>query len=82
MKTDQQLINNIIGQMNGLKEMMENDRDCFEVIIQMKAAKSAFNSLMNKYMETQFMSCIGKCKDKQSKEDLCKKFFKEVTCIN
>lgn len=82
MKNDQQLINNIIGQLNGLKEMMAAERDCFEVLTQMKAAKSSFNTLMNRYLEAQFTECIGKCKDKESKKETCQKFFKELTCIN
>lgn len=82
MKTEQQLLNNIIGQLNGLKEMVEKNRDCFEVIVQMKAAKSSFNTLMNRYMERQFISCLDKCRSANSKENLCKKFFGEITAVN
>ncbi len=58
--------------------MIEEERDCFATFTQMKAARSALNNLMNKYLEENFMNCIGKCRNKQEKDDVCKKFFAEI----
>lgn len=73
-KTEQQLINNIIGQLNGVKKMMDQDEFCFDVLAQMKAARSAMNSVMSKYMEKNFWKMMNECDDK---EEFCKKFMAE-----
>ena len=76
MKNHHQLINNITGQLNGIQKMIENEKDCFEVLTQLKAVKSALNSLTNKYLEENFIKCIKK--KETSKETVCHKFFKEI----
>ncbi|MBT3864574.1 metal-sensitive transcriptional regulator [Candidatus Peregrinibacteria bacterium] len=78
MKTQTQLVNNIIGQLNGVKTMMEQDKDCFDTLTQLKAAKSALNSLTMKFLQENFIKCINKCSTKESKEETCKKFFGEI----
>lgn len=72
MKTNEQLINNIIGQLNGINKMMEDNKDCFQVIIQMKAAKSAMASLLNKIIKEEYIQCLRSCKNKQAEENLQK----------
>jgi DNA-binding FrmR family transcriptional regulator len=57
-KTHQQLINNIAGQLNGIQAMIDRGDDCFEVLTQMKAARSGISSLMNKYLEENFINCL------------------------
>lgn len=81
MKTSEQLINNIIGQLNGINKMTQEDKDCFSVLIQMKAVKSAVNSLMNKYMEDNFIKCLKGCHKKDS-EEMLKKLILELTKNN
>jgi len=77
MKKDKkQLINNIIGQLNGINKMIEDDKDCFEVIIQMKAVKSAFNSLLLKFCEENLMECSQGVKNKNKKN--MEKLLKEI----
>lgn len=78
MKNNEQLINNIIGQAEGIKRMMKEEKDCYLVINQMKAVKSAVSSLMDKYIEENMNRCFKNPEDKDSKE-LIKKLFKEVT---
>ncbi len=75
MKNYTRLINIITGQLNGINRMIENEDECFEVLTQLKAVKSALNSLTNKYLREKFVKCL---KDKkESKEHICEKFFKE-----
>jgi len=82
MKTKQQLVNNIVGQLNGLSNMMDEGEDCFAVLTQMKAAKSAMNSLMNKFLEEEFSNCLLKCQSEEDKSGVCRKFFAEITKNN
>lgn len=65
MKTQEQLINNIIGQLNGINKMIQEEQDCFKVITQMKAVKSATSSLMNKFIEENFAKCADSCGSKK-----------------
>lgn len=56
--------------------MMENEDECFKVLTQLKAAKSALNSLSNKFLQEKFLKCLEK--GNESKEAVCKKFFTEI----
>ena len=40
-------LNRIIGQMNGIKNMIEDDRYCSDIIIQLSAIDKAIKSLAN-----------------------------------
>ena len=76
MKTTEQRINNIIGQLEGVKKMLNNkDKDCLTVIMQFKAARSAISSLMNKLLEEE-MDCCFLGKNKQPEK--ISKLFKEI----
>lgn len=76
-KTLAQLINNVIGQLNGINNMILEDRDCKEVIPQIKAVKSATSSLMDKYINIKVKKCLTKL-DKDDKE-LLSKLIKELS---
>jgi len=76
MKSYSQLLNNIIGQLNGVSRMIENDDECFDILTQLKAAKSALNSFSNKFLQEKFLKCLDK--GEESKEEVCRKFFKEI----
>lgn len=78
MKTQQQLINNIIGQLNGVSRMVDDNKECLAVIAQMKAVHSAVGSLMNKFIEENFIKCTKSCGEKSS-DDLMKKLLIELT---
>jgi DNA-binding FrmR family transcriptional regulator len=77
MKTTEQRFNNIIGQLEGVKKMLADpERDCFSLLIQLKAIKSALGSLMEKIVSEEFDRCLaGQPADhKQNME----KIFKEI----
>lgn len=38
-------VNRIIGQLNGIKKMLSNNRDCSAVLLQIGAIKAAVNNL-------------------------------------
>jgi len=78
MKTSEQRINNIIGQLEGIKRMLKNSpEDCFSLLTQMKAVKSAVSSLTEQILSLEFDRCLN---DKISPEKRKKMetLFKEV----
>lgn len=76
MKTTEQRINNIIGQLEGAKKMLAgSSQDCFSVIVQLKAARSAVSSLMNKIMTEEMDGCF---KNKNKQQEKIAKIFKEI----
>jgi DNA-binding FrmR family transcriptional regulator len=79
-KSNEQLINNIIGQLEGIKKMLtEKDKDCFSVLIQMKAAKAAFERVMIGYAGQNLMDCAAKMKapDKDKLSKLLQEIIKK-----
>lgn len=77
MKNSEQRINNIIGQLNGIKKMLQSsDHGCLDLIIQLKAVKSAMSSLMQKMVAEEMDNCWREGqKDKQNKVE---KILKEL----
>ncbi len=79
MKNEEQLINNIIGQLGGIKKMLAEKRDCFSVLIQLKAVKSSVNSLTSKFIANNLENCLQfSC---QKDRDEFKKILSELTKI-
>lgn len=78
MKTTEQLINNIVGQANGIKKMIDDEKDCYLVINQMKAAKAAVTSLMDKYINENMNTCLSN-PDKKGNKEMMQKLFKEMS---
>ena len=76
MKTYEQLINNIVGQLNGVNRMMENEENCFDTLAQLKAVKSALNSFTSKFLQENFLKCLER--GDEPNEVVCKKFFSEI----
>lgn len=81
LKTPQQLINNIIGQLNGVSRMLDEDQECLEVLVQLKAVKSAMNSLSGKLIASDLMKCSAKLKNPKEAEKI-KKLLEELTRNN
>ncbi len=78
MKTTEQLINNIIGQLKGINKMIQQEKDCFKILVQMKAAKAAVNSLMNKYIEENLKICLQQSARSKAEEKKIKKLLSEI----
>lgn len=61
MKTTEQRINNIIGQLEGIKRMLaKSPDDCFAILTQMKAVKSALASLTEQLLSSELDRCLGR----------------------
>lgn len=46
------------GQLRGVETMLDQDRECREIIQQLSAVRSAVHSAMLSYMETYISECV------------------------
>lgn len=51
-------LNRIEGQIRGIRNMIEDDKYCVDVLIQVAAAKSALNSLGAVILESHIQGCV------------------------
>ncbi len=51
-------INRIIGQLNGISKMIQDDRYCQDILIQLSASKSAITSLSSEILDKHLHSCV------------------------
>ena len=51
-------LNRIIGQMNGIKKMIEDNRYCSDIIIQLSAIDKAIKSLANLMIDNHIRTCV------------------------
>ena len=51
-------LNIIEGQVRGIKQMIENDRYCDDVLTQMSAINNSIESLENSILESHIKSCV------------------------
>ena len=77
MKTIEQLINNLGGQLNGVNKMIGDKKSCFAVLMQMKAVKSGLTSVMNKYLADNVGTCLEKGATSRERQKL-KKIIAEI----
>lgn len=78
MKTAEQRINNIIGQLEGIKKMLaQAPEDCFALLTQMKAVKSALSSLTEQILSTELDRCLSGKLAPEKREKMAV-IFKEV----
>jgi DNA-binding FrmR family transcriptional regulator len=52
-------INRVQGQIGGLKKMVEENRDCMQVLKQIAAARGALNSLGALLLEDHLKGCVA-----------------------
>ena len=71
MKSITQRLNNITGQIEGVKKMVDRESDCLQVLTQLKAIKSAVGGVMDSVIEEQFNTCMKSLK-KEDKDLLVK----------
>ena len=64
-------INRIEGQIRGLRKMVEDDRDCFEVLKQTAAVGGAARSLGMVILEDHLKGCVSEAiRGKEADDDL------------
>jgi DNA-binding FrmR family transcriptional regulator len=67
VKTISQRLNNIAGQIEGVKKLIDKKEDCLSVLTQLKAVKSAVSSVIGQVVEEQFDNCLNDLSPKQKK---------------
>ncbi|MGI6704231.1 MAG: metal-sensitive transcriptional regulator [Clostridia bacterium] len=63
-------LNRIEGQIRGIKNMIENDKYCVDVLVQVAAAKSALNSLGAVILESHIQGCVKDAIDSGKGEEI------------
>lgn len=53
-------LNRVAGQVQAIKNMIESERYCVDIITQVKAARSALKSIELTILETHMRSCLEK----------------------
>ncbi len=51
-------LNKIIGQMNGIKSMVNEDRYCDDILIQLSAIDKSIKSLANLILDSHMHTCL------------------------
>ena len=73
MSKDKEVLNRlrrIEGQIKGLQNMIEKQKDCSEVLIQVAAARAAINKVGTMIFETHFKECLIKAVEEDKTEEL------------
>lgn len=63
-------LNRIEGQVRGIRNMIEGDKYCVDVLIQVAAARSALNSLGAVILKSHIQECIKNAVDSGKSEEL------------
>lgn len=67
-------LNRIEGQVRGLKNMIEEDRYCVDIVTQVSAVQAALNSFNKELLARHIKTCVSediKNGNEQSMEELC-----------
>lgn len=76
MKNEKQLINNVIGQLAGVSRMITADKDCLDILTQLKAAKATLNKVVAMFLHCHLEKCL---QAKKRDEKKYKKIVAELT---
>lgn len=70
-------LNRAIGQMGGIKKMIEENKYCIDILTQCKAVKSAIKSIEINILERHLKSCVMNTLSQKNQKDKEKK-IKEI----
>ncbi|MCD6546069.1 MAG: metal-sensitive transcriptional regulator [Thermotogae bacterium] len=70
----------IEGQIRGIRNMVENGRDCRDILTQVTAARSALNKVAEEIMKDYTVRCLGEIQevDKARVDDLVKTIIRFI----
>ena len=54
----QKRLNRVIGQLGGVKAMLDDNRYCGDVLVQLAAAESAVRSISSKLLQNHLETCV------------------------
>lgn len=52
-------LNKIAGQINGIKKMLDDNRYCGDILVQVAAVDKSLKSLANKILKTHLETCVS-----------------------
>lgn len=67
-------LSRLIGHLESVKKMVEDGRDCSEVLVQLAAVKSAINNVSKVILQDHIRHCVVDAvedNDQQALDDLC-----------
>ncbi len=73
-------LNKIEGQVRGIKKMIEDDRYCDDILIQLSAIDKSLKSLRSSFLKTRLSTCVAE-EIKKGNSDIVEKIinlFKKV----
>ena len=62
------------GQIKGLQKMIEEEKDCSDILVQVAAARSAINKVGTMIFEAHFRDCLDKAMAKGDMDDFVHSF--------
>lgn len=73
-------INRVSGQIEGIKKMIEEQRYCPDILTQLRAIRSAINSIEASILETHLDACVTDVLNTKNKDETQKKIteLKEI----
>ena len=70
-----QLLNRIRGQIDGIAKMIDEKRDCLDIVQQILAARSALERVGKEFLTKEAVQCSSSAKDKGKLDTLLKQLF-------
>lgn len=58
-KTLTNRINRIEGQLHGIKKMIQEDKECNDILVQLSAVQNSVKSLSNLILENHLYTCVA-----------------------
>jgi DNA-binding FrmR family transcriptional regulator len=68
-------LNRVRGQVDGIAKMIEEERDCLDVVQQIMAARSALAKVGKTFIAKEAVRCSSSAKDKGKLDELLKQLF-------
>jgi CsoR family transcriptional regulator, copper-sensing transcriptional repressor len=62
------------GQVKGLQKMIEEEKDCSDILVQVAAARAAINKVGTMIFETHFRECLDKAMAEDRMDDFIHSF--------
>ncbi len=65
----QRRLRRIEGQIKGIQRMIDEDRGCNDILIQVSAVRSAVNRVGGIVLENHLKHCMTKCKNEEAEKE-------------
>ena len=73
-------LNRVIGQLEGIKKMIEDERYCVDILMQVKAARAAVKNIELSILERHMQMCLAKAVASGKQDEITTKIT-EITSL-